>query len=142
LLNRRLVRNQIAQIREACSRLRVLLERDEGHVSEKSDAKLATERLLQIACEATFDIGRHIVARKALGVPGSYTEVITCLRSGGVVGPDLAEWLVGAARMRNRLVHVYWDLTEDEIGEFAHEGLSRFEGFCKIVLEILETEPQ
>lgn len=98
----------------------------------------ATERSLQVAIQACIDLGAHVLLELDLGAAGSYAEVFANLRSAGVLPPDLSERLVEAARMRNRLVHLYVEIDRsavfaalehlDDLREFARLVRLRTEG--------------
>jgi len=70
-------------------------------------ANLALERALQIAAEAVFDIGHHILAGRGLDVPATYREVLPALARAGVIDTALLARLEGLAGLRNILVHDY-----------------------------------
>ena len=86
-------------------------------------AKLALERALQIAAEAIFDIGHHILAGRGLDVPATYREVLPALVRAGVIDTALLGRLEGLAGLRNILVHDYvvvelprlWQLLDERL---------------------------
>jgi len=88
-------------------------------------ANLALERALQIAAEAIFDMGHHILAGRGLNVPATYREVLPAIARAGVIDTTLLGRLEGLAGLRNILVHDYvvvelprlWQLLDER-----HEG--------------------
>lgn len=83
----------------------------------RSDPRMvaAAESYLRRALEALLDIARHVLA-KAFGRGATeYAEVARQLGEVGVVSRDQAERLVLMARYRNRLVHMYDEVTEAEL---------------------------
>ncbi|MCY3843036.1 MAG: DUF86 domain-containing protein [Acidobacteria bacterium] len=75
----------------------------------------AAESYLRRALEALLDIARHVLARAFGRGATEYAEVARQLGDVGVVSPDQAERLVLMARYRNRLVHMYDEVTEPEL---------------------------
>ena len=88
-------------------------------------ANLALERALQIAAEAVFDIGHHILAGRGLDVPATYREVLPALARAGGIDTALLARLEGLAGLRNILVHDYvvvesprlWQLLDERHGD-------------------------
>ena len=86
-------------------------------------ANLALERALQIAAEAIFDIGHHILAGRGLDVPATYREVLPALARAEVIDTALLGRLEGLAGLRNILVHDYvvvelprlWQLLDERL---------------------------
>jgi uncharacterized protein YutE (UPF0331/DUF86 family) len=102
-------------------------------------ANLALERALQIAVEAIFDIGHHILAGRGLDVPATYREVLPALARAGVIDTALLARLEGLAGLRNILVHDYvvvesprlWQLLDER-----HEDLQAIHAAFATIPEI------
>ena len=75
----------------------------------------AAESYLRRALEALLDIARHVLARAFGRGATEYAEVARQLGDVGVVSADQAERLVLMARYRNRLGHMYDEVTEPEL---------------------------
>lgn len=65
---------------------------------------------IQRACEATLDMGQHLIRREKLGLPQSSRDVFTLLARGGWIEPALAENLKRMVGFRNIAVHDYQTL--------------------------------
>jgi uncharacterized protein YutE (UPF0331/DUF86 family) len=75
----------------------------------------AGESFLRRALEALLDLGRHLLA-KGFGIPAAeYKAVPRQLEQTGVLTPDLAARLLKMAGYRNRLVHMYDEVTPGEL---------------------------
>jgi uncharacterized protein YutE (UPF0331/DUF86 family) len=77
----------------------------------------AGESYLRRTLEALLDISRHVLAKGFARAPSEYGEVARQLGEVGVVSPSRTERLVRMARYRNRLVHVYHEVTAPELYE-------------------------
>lgn len=78
------------------------------------------ERNAQLAAQTCTDVALHIVAASGRGSPETYAGALRALADLGIITPDLADRLAGAARLRNILVHGYLEVDHgrlyDELG--------------------------
>ena len=96
---------------------------------------------LRRALEAAMDVGSHILSR----IPGaratSYKEISKLLGRHKIVPIDFADnQLARMAGYRNRMVHLYAEISEKELYEIIQQDLRDFEVFCKYITELL-TDP-
>ena len=75
----------------------------------------AGDSFLRRALEALLDLGRHILAKGFGRAPAEYTEVARQLEETGVLDPTLAARLALMARYRNRMVHFYDEVGDEEL---------------------------
>jgi uncharacterized protein YutE (UPF0331/DUF86 family) len=75
----------------------------------------AAESHLRRALEALLDLGRHILAKGFALAPAEYKEVANQLAQMGVLSEQDADLLRKMAGYRNRMVHFYHEMSEDEI---------------------------
>ena len=71
---------------------------------------LAAERAIQVAAEAIFDVGHHVLAGRSRPVPSAYRDIVPALVAEGIFDGALGGRLNGMAGMRNILVHDYVDI--------------------------------
>lgn len=98
----------------------------------------ATERTLQLALEASLDVGHSLIALRKLRAPVDNRDVFTVLGEAGVIHADLAARLERMAGFRNLLVHEYARLDDrrvylvlcDSLGDLAQyaEAIARYVG--------------
>jgi len=98
-----------------------------------------SEHFLRRALEAVFDIGSHILSR----IPGAgattYKEIAFFLGKEGVLPESFArDKLVKMAGYRNRLVHFYYEVREQELYFILQENLDDIEKFCSYIAKILK----
>ena len=62
---------------------------------------------IQRACEASLDMGHHLIRREKLGVPQSARDVFTLLAQSGWIDASLADGLKRMVGFRNIAVHDY-----------------------------------
>ena len=75
----------------------------------------AGDSYLRRALEALLDLARHVLAKGFGRAPTEYAEVARELGEVGVVDSGLAGKLVVMARYRDRMVHFYDEITDEEL---------------------------
>jgi uncharacterized protein YutE (UPF0331/DUF86 family) len=103
-------------------RLEWLLERLEevraqGEAAYLADERIraAAERWLQLALQTCIDVGAQLVSELAVEAPADYAGVFRNLAAAGHLDSDLAGRLAAAARQRNLLVYLYFDIDDREV---------------------------
>ena len=85
------------------------------------------ESCLRRALEALFDLGRHVLAKGfAVGI-SEYKEIAKGLREHKVLDANDADMMRTLAGYRNRLVHFYHEVSEDELYEICSTQLGDVE---------------
>ena len=97
----------------------------------------AVERLLQIATEECLNIGSHIIAGLGLERADTYREVFTRLKDAGILPEKLGEVMEEFASFRNRLVHLYYRMGEEEVISKLDE-IDHLEKFTQQIIEHIE----
>ena len=95
---------------------------------------------LQYAIEACLDLTNHLIARLGLRAPKDYADSFRVLAESGIVLESFLPTLIKMAKMRNRLVHLYWETDEKEIYQTLQNHLGDFEIFVEAVLNYLEKQ--
>ena len=83
----------------------------------------AAESCLRRALEALFDLGRHILAKRFGKGVSEYKEIATELENARVLSQDEARLFRTLAGYRNRLVHFYHDVTQEELYRVCKDDL-------------------
>ncbi|MCG5534916.1 type VII toxin-antitoxin system HepT family RNase toxin [Ectothiorhodospira mobilis] len=94
----------------------------------------AVERLLQLLCESSADLGLQLLRLEGHPLAASYREVFAVLRDRLGLPEELASALMDACAMRNLLTHLYDSIDLDRvIGtiEPALEVYGRFERWVR-----------
>jgi uncharacterized protein YutE (UPF0331/DUF86 family) len=93
----------------------------------------SAESYLRRALEALLDLGRHILAKGVGQGPAEYKEVALALSRARVLDEAQGELLVRLAGYRNRLVHFYDEVSDEEI----YEICTRHAGDIDTLLDVL-----
>lgn len=97
----------------------------------------AAERYLQLAIECAIDVGEMIISWKRLERAEENRDVFLILGREGVLDPELARSLAGAAGLRNVLVHQYGRLDRDKLRQAIRDDLKDLEAFATVVAGLL-----
>lgn len=131
-LNMKLIQDRLGFINESVAKLRKLSYLEEKDFI-KDDRSAVAESYLRRSLEAIFDIGRHLLAKTAGKGIVEYKEIASALGQRGFITKEQAERLRLMAGYRNRLVHFYHDVTDNELYLILKNNLSDMENF---VIEI------
>lgn len=137
-ISRRIVYDRLAWIERMLSEIRTLpLDSREAFLADRRNV-WAAESCLRRTLEALLDIGRHILAKGfGIGVT-EYKETARELARVGVLSQLEAGTLRMLAGYRNRLVHFYHEISEDELYEIVSTQLSDIEQVTMLLRDWLE----
>jgi len=94
------------------------------------------EHHLRRALEGILTIGTHILSRLPAKTK-DYQEIILFLGKLEIVPEDFAEKNKQLASYRNRMTHIYWEISSDEIYKITKEHLEDIEKFCEYYLDYI-----
>jgi uncharacterized protein YutE (UPF0331/DUF86 family) len=99
----------------------------------------AAESFLRRALEAVLDLGRHLLAKQgAVDLAAEYKSIARGLGEKGIVSRGLAEKLVPMAGYRNRLVHLYHLVSDEELYDLITRDLGDLRLFVQEIEQYLE----
>lgn len=133
------IKNLISEIEENVA---VLKEFSAMTLEEfKSDKKNygLCEHHLRRALEGVLTIGMHILSRLPVKTK-DYQEIILSLGKLGIIPEDFAEKNKQLASYRNRMVHIYWEISRDEIYKINKEHLKDIEKFCEYYIDYVRSQ--
>lgn len=87
--------------------------------------------------EAIIDISNHIIARKKLGNPKTYSETFEILGKNNIIPENYVKNYKKMAKFRNLLVHFYAEVKDTEVYKILKENLEDIEQFTKIIEELI-----
>jgi uncharacterized protein YutE (UPF0331/DUF86 family) len=131
------MRNLIADIHKNTKALSVLVSLgQEEFLSDYNNYGLA-EHHLRRALEGILTTGTHILSRLPSKTK-DYQEIITSLAEHNIIPKDFAEKNKKLAGYRNRLVHIYWEVSKEEMFNVIKEHIGDIEQFAEYFQEILQ----
>lgn len=93
--------------------------------------------LLQVTIEAMLDISNHIIARNRLGKPETNKESFEILANKDIIEKKYIDVYFSMAKFRNRIVHMYFDVSDEMIYGITQNNLEDFEAFIKAIVRNL-----
>jgi len=140
-LNPDRIRSRLQDISRAVDRLRQIHAAGESaFLADEDSQDIARARLLT-AMEASLNICYHVCAKKLKRVPETYGHCFTLLAESGLISSELGTRLSAMVGLRNRLVHMYWDIDYRQVYRILSENLEDLEQFGKEILH-LESKPR
>ncbi len=136
------IESKLALIRDSLSLLEQLAKLGkEEFLSDKKNFAVA-EHYLRRALEAVFDIAGHVVSRYPFSAgkrPSTYKGLALVMAEKKIVSEDFGtKVLVQMAGYRNRMVHFYDEITDQEMYSILQNKLSYIETFAGAVVNILK----
>lgn len=134
--------------REVVERLLGLLE---GYVNDLKSAqginfadytadirtKRFVERTLQIAIEATLDLGYHLIADEGFREPEDNKDVFKVLAENRIIDVSLLESLQPMASFRNLIVHDYAKIDDEIVFGILQRRIADFTAFAQRIADYI-----
>jgi len=127
----------VSQMREALGHLKRLKECERAVFIDDPDKLGSTKYHFIIAIEAAIDMCNHLISRNGYRAPEDYADTFVVLGENGAFEKSFAEELKEMARFRNRLVHIYWEIDENQIYYILQERLEDFKTFLNQLAKFL-----
>jgi uncharacterized protein YutE (UPF0331/DUF86 family) len=97
----------------------------------------AAKYSLQTAIECCIDIANHIIARENMRAPQSYADSFAILAEHNLIQTDFVPTARRMVGMRNRLVHLYWEVNADIVYDVLQNYLDDFDRYKADILTYL-----
>lgn len=138
-ISQKLLHDRLTDVEKSVKRLYELKKMNKKEFMESKDAYGIAEHHLRRSLEALLSCGSHILSR----IPGAkfdeYGTIAAQLASYGVLPAEFKETSVKMAKYRNRLVHFYHEVDEEELYKIIQENLPDLERFYTYLLKFTKT---
>lgn len=101
----------------------------------------AAESYLRRALEALLDVGRHVLAKGFGQGTTEYKQIADELNQVGVLNQQESRLLREMAGYRNRMVHFYHEVSDQELYEICTQHLGDIETLLSAILSWIEDHP-
>lgn len=91
-----------------------------------------------VAIEGMIDLCNHIIAKNGYRAPEDYADTFRVLVERGAFDEEYTNTLIQMARFRNRLVHIYWEVDDNELYRIIQTRLQDIRDFLKKFGKFLE----
>lgn len=102
----------------------------------------AAKYYLQVAIECCIDVTNHIIARQGFRAPETYADSFTVLVENDIIEPEFALTAHQMVKMRNRLVHLYWEVDSDILYDTLRNNLGDFDRFKAYIYRFMQMSNQ
>ncbi|NWF91474.1 MAG: DUF86 domain-containing protein [Syntrophaceae bacterium] len=123
------IERNLSLMQEFLSELRALSMMGEKDFLSDKRNPAAAESYLRRSLESIFDIGRHILAKTYGFKELEFKKIALELGEKGVVEKEYSRTLLKMAGYRNRMVHLYHEVSSPEIYSILKNHLSDIEQF-------------
>ena len=139
MLNKLLIEGRLTLIAAFLAQMSRLGSIPKDHFLKDKDMVAASESYLRRALEAIFDIGRHIAAKKGgTDLATEYKSIAKFLGDKGIISEGLSISLIEMAGYRNRLVHLYHLINDEELYDILQNDLSDIKRFISEIKSYIE----
>lgn len=139
LIDKQKVLDRLLDMEKASKELTRFKEMDYNQFKASKDNFPIASYWLRLGIEAALTIGTHILSRLPQnGKKKDYTQVILSLGDYEVLSREFANKIRGMAGYRNRLVHLYWEVKDEELYKIIKENINDFKEFNYYIREYLK----
>lgn len=136
-LNPDLIRTRCGDIEEAGQRLDRIQAMSRSDFLLDPDAQDIDAWRLLVAIESTLSLCCHVSARRLGRVPDDFAGCFAALGEAGLVPPELADRLQSMARVRNLLVHMYWEVDYGRVYDLLADGVEDLRSFSRAMAQLV-----
>lgn len=119
----------VSEMRKALNRLKSLGALDERLFLTDPDKIGSAKYNFVIAIESAIDICNHIISQNGYRVPDDYADTFQVLGEQGVFDKEFLRSLKDMVRFRNRLIHLYREVDDEQVYEILQTRLDDFKTF-------------
>jgi len=142
MLNASSISLRLAKLNECIARLKEQQGISLAEYKANPLVQGSVERCFQVAIECCTDMASHLLAGYGLKRPARQRDVFKVLADAGYLDPDYAEIMARMVQLRNRLVHLYWDIDPERMHQYLQEDIIHLERFRAFTLAIMERDHQ
>ncbi len=140
LFNPDKIASLVSEMRKAINRLKSLGTLDKESFLNDPDKIGSAKYNFVIAIESAIDICNHIISQNGYRAPEDYADTFQVLGEQGVFDKDFLRALKDMARFRNRLIHLYWEVDDEQVYEILQSRLDDFKTFLDRTAAFLKLE--
>lgn len=84
-----------------------------------------------VVIEGSLDLCNHTIAKNGYRTPEDYADTFKVMAERGAFDAEFTNILIQMARFRNRLVHIYWEVDDNELYHILQTRLQDIKDFLK-----------
>ncbi len=134
MVEKTLIQDKIGYIEQNIRKLQTLAGLPKNTFLKEFYYIESAKHLLQVSIEAMLDICQHVIARERYQAPKTFADAFVVLVKEGILPEHKKDTFIRMARFRNRVVHLYQAVNENEVYQILQEGLGDFREFIQAIL--------
>lgn len=140
MFNKEIVFQRANMCENALKKLNKLKELPETIFLTDAQNIALAEHYLRISIDSVVDLATHIIAVKGLGRPGSAKDIVNFLAQAEVIPQKFVKPSLKLIKLRDRLIHLYWEVESTEIYDLVQKELPSIFDFLTYLLKYIENE--
>jgi len=130
----------VSELRRAVVRLRELGKLSKDAFIKDPDKIGSSKYHFIVAIESAIDMCNHIIARNGYRIPEDYGDTFRVMAEAGALEQGFSNELIKMAKFRNRLVHLYWEVDDEQLYEIIQKRLNDFKTLLDAISQFLGWE--
>lgn len=127
------IKQRISEIQESLKEIERLVSVDEKEFWSKKENIAAVKYYLLQAIESVGSICVHVAAKKFNKGVSFFGECFEVLEKEGFLKKEVATELRKMVKFRNKLIHRYWEIDNENILKYAKNDLNDFNDFINAI---------
>lgn len=119
----------VSELRRSVERLRDLSKLKQEDFIGDPDKIGSSKYHFIVAIESCIDMCNHVIARNGYRVPEDYADTFKVMAEVGAFDTNFSDDLKNMAKFRNRLVHLYWQVDDQQVYDIIRNRLDDFKKF-------------
>ena len=132
----------VSELRKSVIRLESIANHSLEEFQNDPDKIGSSKYHFIVAIEACIDMCNHVISRNGFRVPEDYADTFRVMSEVGALDSNFSVELTNMAKFRNRLVHLYWEVDEEQLYGLLKSRLGDFKRFLDKIAEFLEWKAQ
>jgi uncharacterized protein YutE (UPF0331/DUF86 family) len=127
----------VSELRKSVRRLNNLSAMKKEELFGDPDKVASVKYHFIVAIESCIDMCNHIISQNGFRVPEDYADTFRVMGEEGALEKEKIDDLVAMAKFRNRLVHLYWEVNNDQLHQILLTRLDDFDSIRKSISSYL-----
>jgi uncharacterized protein YutE (UPF0331/DUF86 family) len=138
LFDREKMAKLVSELRKSVDRLRAIAKLPLTEFLADPDKIGSAKYHFIVAIEACIDMCNHVISRNGYRIPDDYADTFQVMGEVGALAGDFSDELRNMAKFRNRLVHIYWEVDDQQLYEILKTRTDDFKKFLDAMAIFLE----
>ena len=140
LFNTDKISRLVSEMRKAINHLKSLQASGKELFLTNPDKIGSARYYFIVAIESAIDICNHIISQNGYRAPEDYADTFQVMGEQGAFDKDFIRQLKDMAKFRNRLIHLYWEVDDEQVYEILKSRLNDFKKYLDYIAVFLSLE--